>query len=128
MMRKRKMTTVRRKPATIDLLNENITAAAAAGDKEFVKLLKAAKEKMLDTMYPDRHKEYEKLFGKYSSYSRKARRTFAGFPPTITPAGTSSITTEPAATTLPLPILAITSAPLPNQQFSPTETLVKTPP
>tara|TARA_R100000008_G_scaffold82240_1_gene66319 strand:+ start:121 stop:327 length:207 start_codon:yes stop_codon:yes gene_type:complete len=64
MMRKRKMTTVRRKPATIDLLNENITAAAAAGDKEFVKLLKAAKEKMLDTVYPDRHKEYEKLFGK----------------------------------------------------------------
>ena len=58
------MTTVRRKPATIDLLNENITAAAAAGDKEFVKLLKAAKEKMLDTMYPDRQKEYEILFGK----------------------------------------------------------------
>ena len=40
------MATVRRKPATIDLLNENITAAAAAGDQEFVKLLKAAKEKM----------------------------------------------------------------------------------
>ena len=58
------MTTVRRKPATIDWLNANLTAAAAAGDKEFVKLLKAAKEKMLDTMYPDRHKEYEKLFGK----------------------------------------------------------------
>ena len=48
----------------IALINADITFAAEIGDKEFVGYLKAAKEKLLDEIYPTRHAEYAELFGK----------------------------------------------------------------
>ena len=48
----------------IALIDEDIKFALEIGDKEFVRYLKEAKAKILDTVYPTRHEEYTELFGK----------------------------------------------------------------
>jgi preprotein translocase subunit SecE len=48
----------------IALIDEDIKFALEIGDKEFVRYLKEAKAKILDTVYPTRHEEYVELFGK----------------------------------------------------------------
>ena len=48
----------------IALIDEDIKFALEIGDKEFVRYLKEAKAKILDTVYPTRHEEYAELFGK----------------------------------------------------------------
>ena len=48
----------------IALIDEDIKFAIEIGDKEFVRYLKEAKAKILDTVYPTRHEEYAELFGK----------------------------------------------------------------
>ena len=48
----------------IAMLDEDIKFAKMIGDKEFVRYLKEAKAKILDTVYPTRHEEYTELFGK----------------------------------------------------------------
>ena len=48
----------------ITLIDEDIKFALEIGDKEFVGYLKEAKAKLLDEVYPTRHKEYTELFGK----------------------------------------------------------------
>ena len=48
----------------IALIDEDIKFAKMIGDKEFVRYLKEAKAKILDTVYPTRHEEYAELFGK----------------------------------------------------------------
>ena len=48
----------------IALLDEDIKFALEIGDKEFVRYLKEAKAKILDTVYPTRNEEYVELFGK----------------------------------------------------------------
>ena len=48
----------------IALIDEDIKFALEIGDKEFVRYLKEAKAKILDTVYPTRNEEYVELFGK----------------------------------------------------------------
>ena len=48
----------------IALIDEDIKFALEIGDKEFVRYLKEAKVKILDTVYPTRNEEYVELFGK----------------------------------------------------------------
>ena len=48
----------------IALIDEDIKFAIEIGDKEFVRYLKEAKAKILDTVYPTRNEEYAELFGK----------------------------------------------------------------
>ena len=48
----------------IALIDEDIKFALEIGDKEFVRYLKEAKAKILDTVYPTRNEEYAELFGK----------------------------------------------------------------
>ena len=48
----------------IALIDEDIKFALEIGDKEFVRYLKEAKAKLLDTAYPTRNEEYIELFGK----------------------------------------------------------------
>ena len=48
----------------IALIDEDIKFALEIGDKEFVRQLKEAKAKILDTVYPTRNEEYVELFGK----------------------------------------------------------------
>ena len=48
----------------IALIDEDIKFALEIGDKEFVRYLKEAKAKLLDTAYPTRNEEYAELFGK----------------------------------------------------------------
>ena len=48
----------------IALFDEDIKFALEIGDKEFVRYLKEAKAKILDTVYPTRNEEYVELFGK----------------------------------------------------------------
>ena len=48
----------------IALIDEDIKFALEIGDKEFVRYLKEAKAKILDTVYPTRNEEYTELFGK----------------------------------------------------------------
>ena len=48
----------------IALIDEDIKFALEIGDKEFVRYLKEAKTKILDTVYPTRNEEYVELFGK----------------------------------------------------------------
>ena len=47
----------------IALIDEDIKFALEIGDKEFVRYLKEAKAKILDTVYPTRNEEYVELFG-----------------------------------------------------------------
>lgn len=53
----------------IALIDEDIKCALEIGDKEFVALMKDAKEKLLDVEYPTRHEEYAELFGMYAEYA-----------------------------------------------------------
>ena len=46
------------------LIDEDIKFALEIGDKEFVRYLKEAKAKILDTVYPTRNEEYVELLGK----------------------------------------------------------------
>ena len=48
----------------IALIDEDIKFALEIGDKEFVRYLKEAKAKILDTVYPTRNEEYVELFAK----------------------------------------------------------------
>ena len=48
----------------IALIDEDIKFALEIGDKEFVRYLKEAKAKILDTVYPTRNEEYAELFAK----------------------------------------------------------------
>ena len=48
----------------IALIDEDIKFALEIGDKEFVRYLKEAKAKILDTVYPTRNEEYAELFSK----------------------------------------------------------------
>ena len=48
----------------IALIDEDIKFALEIGDKEFVRYLKEAKAKILDTVYPTRNEAYVELFGK----------------------------------------------------------------
>ena len=48
----------------IALFDEDIKFALEIGDKEFVRYLKEAKAKILDTVYPTRNEEYVELFSK----------------------------------------------------------------
>ena len=48
----------------IALIDEDIKFALEIGDKEFVRYVKEAKAKILDTVYPTRNEEYVELFGK----------------------------------------------------------------
>ena len=52
----------------IALIDADIKAALEIRDKEFVALMKDAKEKLLDVEYPTRHEEYAELFGMYAEY------------------------------------------------------------
>ena len=47
----------------IALIDDDIKFALEIGDKEFVAVMKDAKAKLLDTVYPTRNEEYAELFG-----------------------------------------------------------------
>ena len=47
----------------IALIDADIKSALEIGDKEFVAVMKDAKAKLLDTVYPTRNEEYAELFG-----------------------------------------------------------------
>ena len=47
----------------IALIDADIKFALEVGDKEFAGLMKDAKAKLLDTVYPTRNEEYAELFG-----------------------------------------------------------------
>ncbi len=46
----------------IALIDADIKCALEIGDKEFVALMKDAKAKLLDEIYPTRNEEYDELF------------------------------------------------------------------
>ena len=47
----------------IALIDADIKSALEIGDKEFVAVMKDAKAKLLDEVYPTRNEEYAELFG-----------------------------------------------------------------